>query len=259
MSDTSDFTVVDGSDPTTLPPDSAPESTAAPATFPLMGPMVDEALEIADAIRQSIRAAYDVSLPPATELQSPGQDDKIKAYEAAKSLVGVMRQFQGVMLNMDREGFTVTAGLFADDVIEAAQALSAAEAKKGHMTDDDAHVVLKVVMCRYRSHAVKCARESQRPAQAGALCKVKVWGFLEEAVYIIWSERLSSSQAVANIHATLLPKYVSACASHPNFANYLSGQYIEYAESVLATLDQGGGADSGRVDRLRQWCTSFRQ
>ncbi|CAK7227993.1 hypothetical protein SCUCBS95973_006732 [Sporothrix curviconia] len=211
MSDTSDFTMVGDADQAALQPDSATGLTAKPLKSPTTGPVIDEALEIMDTIREGIPAAYNFSPPPATEsteseVAGPQNGRKALAYAAAKSVVEVLRHFQKAMLLM---------------------------------TDPEADLLFKVAVCDCQAQAVQRTRELLLPDQAEAVADYDTWKPLDEVIFTIWSAHVTSCKAVADMYISLLPKYVHACAGFHDNAEYLSDQYIAYAEHVLSNLEAG--------------------
>lgn len=216
-----------------------------------------------------------------------------RAYWAACDLVDILRDIQGLLHytdaqingekrvkddqdNQDNQNVAAVAICFlVDACLKAALKMKAA----ADLSCDQEHVVMaemvpsqrqeqaaqraqeKVAMANIvpillQEQAVQRARAAQCPALATALGQKRVREHLDRIIRAVFYKFMDRPKAASAVYMSLLPKFTLSCAACGNGAYEASCKYIQYADCILSTLDQGTEIkhDKGKdTDEAASW------
>ncbi|KJR82788.1 uncharacterized protein SPSK_03583 [Sporothrix schenckii 1099-18] len=242
MSDTSEYTVVGDGPFSSSYPDLNPDSNKS------LENTVNMTKEMLSFIRKSILNTHKLILDDYVAAKNK-EEGKRTAFRQADRLVNILEGLGGTIALLPEQGYDQTTELLVSMLVKVSATL-AADGDGDEVDEEDAYFSMcSVLMHRCNVQMQLLAKHSNLPAQAdvlkGRLVQELIWDVIN---FHAFRDRCFAHAAAKRLKE-LLPKYAQCLTAVYGCAGDESRNYVEYARSVVKTLDRGKQEEGQKEDQ----------
>ncbi|KIH94552.1 hypothetical protein SPBR_06154 [Sporothrix brasiliensis 5110] len=242
MSDTSEYTVVGDGPSSSSYPDLNPDNNKS------LENTVNMTKEMLSFIRKSILDTYKLILDDHVAAKTE-EEDKRLALQHANILVDILEGLGGTIALLPEQGYDQTTELLVSMLVKVSATLAADG--DGDEVDEEAAYssMCNVLTHRYTVQLQLLVTQSNFPAHADVFKAPLVRNLISNVLdYHAFRGRFLAHAAAKRLKE-LLPKYAQCLTAVYGCAGDESRNYVEYARSVVKTLDRGKQEEGQKEDQ----------